>query len=153
MRRQCVFVGPQPRDSRPDRVSSDTDVDQRLRYMERLLRHYAGDISLETDDLRAAVETVSKEASPRAEGVERRRSTDSDDLEAEAESFTVQPLENNATRMCTTRLTVRRLILSVRLLGRILPLELLHAHQGVDRPVRRDPEPERMDCQILSQHD
>lgn len=64
--------------------------------MERLLQHYAGDINLDSDNLRGLAEAVDKDHPlPRRE---QSVSQGSDYLGAEEENFTVQPLGNNITR-------------------------------------------------------
>lgn len=74
----------------------DADLRQRVRYMERLLRHYVGDISFDLENLQGLVKEVENESS-----IQRERSG-SEESEyvgtIEEEKFTVQPLGNNATR-------------------------------------------------------
>lgn len=114
----------------------DSDLRQRVRYMERLLRHYVGDISLDLENLRGLADAVTKEPSAQRE---RSGSQGSDYVGTiEEESFTVQPLGNNTTRefypSCNSRKRLSSRI--CRLLGRVLTLELFHADQAVDRAMR-----------------
>lgn len=84
----------------------DSDLRQRVRYMERLLRHYVGDISLDLENLRGLAEAVTKEPSAQRE---RSGSQESDYVGTiEEESFTVQPLGNNTTREFSPPATPRR---------------------------------------------
>lgn len=64
--------------------------------MERLLQHYAGDINLDSDNLRGLAEAVDKdEPIPRGNDT---ASQGSEYLGADEENFSVQPLGNNITR-------------------------------------------------------
>lgn len=64
--------------------------------MERLLQHYAGDINLDSDNLRGLAEAVEKD-DPIPPGNDL-ASQGSEYLGADEENFSVQPLGNNITR-------------------------------------------------------
>lgn len=109
---------------------------ERLGYMERLLKHYAGDISLDCESLRGLAEAVDKDhALPPRQGPRSASPEEgSDYLGAEDENFTVQPVGNSTTRehqAVYLSLGILRLTVS-RLLWRVLALELFDAHKGLD---------------------
>lgn len=81
---------------RPQTPSASAEINKRVQHLEKLLRHYAGNISLEADDLRDLAEAIDKERP--APHQERSVSQGSDQLGADEERFTVQPLGNNITR-------------------------------------------------------
>lgn len=116
------------------------DVRERLRHLERLLTHHAGNISLDPENLRILVESLEEQNAL----LQRQRtspdevSLDSDYVGMDDEKCTVKPLENNITRKglsCLPRGFADSLSL-IRLLGGILALEFLHAHQELDRTMR-----------------
>lgn len=81
-----------------DRTPSpdNAQLAQRLKYMERLLQHYAGDINLDSDNLRDLADAVDKDAAiPRGNAT---TSQGSEYLGPDEENFSVQPLGNNITR-------------------------------------------------------
>lgn len=72
--------------------------------MEKLLRHYVGDVSFDLENLHRLVKTVDKESSTQRE----RSGSQSEYVGTiEEEKFTVQPLGNNATRESPQRLGFR----------------------------------------------
>lgn len=99
---------PPPSCSRPqssDRDDSSSELAQRVAYLETLLQHYAGDIRLDSDNLRHLVDHVEKkDPSSAAAGAAAagrppgESESDSDYLAAEDEGFIVQPIGNNVTR-------------------------------------------------------
>jgi hypothetical protein len=66
--------------------------------MEKLLLHYAGNISLEPDSLRALAEAVDKHETCVPPARADAESIGSEYLGVDHEKFTVQPLANNITR-------------------------------------------------------
>lgn len=87
----------------------DAELAERLGYMERLVKHYAGDIDLDLENLRGLAEAVDKDhALPRG-GQSVSHEEGSEYLGAEEESFTVQPVGNNITREQPCRMLTRLL--------------------------------------------
>lgn len=76
--------------------------------MEKIITHYAGSISFDSETLKALAESVDKNAD--VNGVARQTQVavasppGSDYLGVDDENFTVQPLDNNTTREYHTRL-------------------------------------------------
>jgi hypothetical protein len=74
---------------------------QRASYMEKIITHYAGSVSLDTESLKAMAESIDNKNFD-AHQVKRQApimdSPGSDFLGAEDENYTVQPLDNNTTR-------------------------------------------------------
>ncbi|OHF02368.1 fungal specific transcription factor domain-containing protein [Colletotrichum orchidophilum] len=121
LRRQCEFLTPTTRDEpgtenmtrpRPSQ-HDDSQLSQRMSYMERLLAHYTGKSTLDAETLKTLAESVEKgrrtgpEAAPGA-GAEADVTMETEvGAEAEVQSqssdsfkvdeITVQPLENNIT--------------------------------------------------------
>ncbi|SPN99868.1 related to C6 transcription factor (PrnA) [Cephalotrichum gorgonifer] len=106
LRRQCGFLSPPMRQPNPSPGPSASsarapsrdseELTKRVGYMERLLRHYIGDINLDLDNLHRLSEAVNDKDRLTARG-EEPGSGESDFTGVEKESFTVQPLENNTT--------------------------------------------------------
>jgi hypothetical protein len=69
--------------------------------MEKIITHYAGSVSLDTESLKAMAESIDNKNFD-ANQVQRQApimdSPGSDFLGAEDENYTVQPLDNNTTR-------------------------------------------------------
>ncbi|KAH8169239.1 fungal specific transcription factor domain-containing protein [Sarocladium implicatum] len=100
--KQCVFQQAGARSAAPQQEpavrsqvpNTGVEANERIQHMEKLLRHYAGNISLETENLRNLAEAIDKDH-PAAQN-EGSRYHDSD-IGAEEEKFTVQPLGDNIT--------------------------------------------------------
>lgn len=116
----------------PPANQDNEELVQRLKHMERLLQHYAGDINLDSENLRGLAEAVDKDQPPRAR--EQSVSQASDYLGGEEENFTVQPLGNNITRRSPSECCCIMYSLTAdRLLGRVFTLELFYANKTMDR--------------------
>lgn len=86
----------------------NAELAERLDYMERLVKHYAGDIDLDLENLRGLAEAVDKDhALPRRGQSVSHEEGCSEYLGAEEESFTVQPVGNNITREHPRRIPTR----------------------------------------------
>ncbi|KAK2756350.1 fungal specific transcription factor domain-containing protein [Colletotrichum kahawae] len=119
LRRQCEFLTPTTREEpgaesaarpRPSQ-QEDSELRQRMAYMERLLAHYTGQSRLDAETLKTLADSVEKgRAGPEAPGPQPDPDATMDpDLGAEVEvksqssdsfqvdEITVQPLENNIT--------------------------------------------------------
>ncbi|KAF3811979.1 hypothetical protein GCG54_00002931 [Colletotrichum gloeosporioides] len=119
LRRQCEFLTPTTREEpgaehaarpRPSQ-QEDSELRQRMAYMERLLAHYTGQSRLDADTLKTLADSVEKgRAGPEAPGPQPDPDAPMDpDIGAEVEvksqssdsfqvdEITVQPLENNIT--------------------------------------------------------
>ncbi|KAK0384263.1 hypothetical protein NLU13_8351 [Sarocladium strictum] len=105
LRRHCEFQSPGresdalPRhsaNSRPPTRRQDAESAERIGHLERLLKHYAGDVNLDLDNLRDLAGTVDKDTVPESRP-EPPASQSSEYLDAEEEKFTVQPVGNNIT--------------------------------------------------------
>ncbi|KPM35767.1 hypothetical protein AK830_g10807 [Neonectria ditissima] len=107
LHRQCEFLGPTARDgdgtgegtTRNRSSASNAELLQRIAYMERIITHYAGNISFDSETLKAMADSVDK--NPDAPRSHRQNqvvgSPNSDYLGVDDENFTVQPLDNNTT--------------------------------------------------------
>ncbi|KAI1038476.1 hypothetical protein LB503_011334 [Fusarium chuoi] len=107
LHRQCEFLGPTARDaeggdgaSRNRPGPGNAELLQRGSYMEKIITHYAGSVSLDTESLKAMAESIDNKNFD-ANQVKRQApimdSPGSDFLGAEDENYTVQPLDNNTT--------------------------------------------------------
>lgn len=106
--------------------------------METIVRHYAGDVSLDKESLRSLAQSLGgpqddrdQSGPPRNDGPD---SHHSGYLETADEGFTVQPVADNITRELThkTALGFYTTLTPHRLFWRVLALELLHAYQAMD---------------------
>ncbi|KAI5465698.1 fungal-specific transcription factor domain-containing protein [Mariannaea sp. PMI_226] len=108
LHRQCEFLGPTARDgdangdgsNRNRSSASNAELLQRMAYMEKIITHYAGNISFDSETLKSLAESVDKNVD--MTGALRQNAAvasppGSDYLGVDDENFTVQPLDNNTT--------------------------------------------------------
>ncbi|KAH7303825.1 fungal-specific transcription factor domain-containing protein [Stachybotrys elegans] len=88
---RCEFSG---RKSRP--AEDNADLTDRVRYLERIVRHYAGNVSLDTETLKNLAEREIQQR-PLLQSVAPATvsSRSSEFLSVESEHFCIKPLENN----------------------------------------------------------
>ncbi|KAM6526876.1 hypothetical protein FSOLCH5_002959 [Fusarium solani] len=119
LHRQCEFLGPTARDAdggdgsaRNRSGASNAELLQRIAHMEKIITHYAGNIPLDPESIKAMAEAVDNK-NPDIAQVHRQApvvgSPGSDYLGVDDENYTVQPLDNNTTR--ETHRCLRQLIL------------------------------------------
>lgn len=113
----------------PNLATDTNELAQRLGYMETLLKHYVGDISLDLENLQRLSESLNSECLTQTARGAQSISRGSDFAGIEEERFTVLPLGNNAIRKFILWYNEWRLFYSnvcYRLLRRVLALELLN---------------------------
>ncbi|KAH7272664.1 hypothetical protein FSOLCH5_002959 [Fusarium solani] len=107
LHRQCEFLGPTARDAdggdgsaRNRSGASNAELLQRIAHMEKIITHYAGNIPLDPESIKAMAEAVDNK-NPDIAQVHRQApvvgSPGSDYLGVDDENYTVQPLDNNTT--------------------------------------------------------
>ena len=73
-------------------------TNEKMEYMERIIKHFIGDVPCDTPDLRRIAETLHNENSEPSGSIANEEADDTEDLEIADEDFTVNALSNNTAR-------------------------------------------------------
>ena len=73
-------------------------TNEKMEYMERIIKHFIGDVPCDTPDLRRIAETLHNENSEPDGSIANEEADDTEGLEIADEDFTVNALSNNTAR-------------------------------------------------------
>jgi hypothetical protein len=134
-----------------------------MENMDRLLCHFLGNVKLDAETLQNLADSVEVKKARDTHAPNEEEGAlleDEDNLETcsnssdrvKVDEVSFQPLENNATRKSTDVLPYELKLTHGRLFGRVLTLELFHAHKKLDRADGPSPYGMFTSCRIGTSH-